>query len=210
MECTRGRSASRADLWWHRSASMHMVVAIVTMAGSRLTVQFPIASTKLDTSGLSAVKSRTWWAPAVSYGRHHWPGGSRPSDEKQNISTQFHLHAPRIATDSSGKATPLLVIASVASDAVATARLYSIEPAQVPASDTTRLTTKVTIRHPLLHGIKQVHTVAIRHEMTRPKVPPDQRQRTAQACESCKRRKQKARHLSIVSQFFKIPNCSIS
>lgn len=27
--------------------------------------------------------------------------------------------------------------------------------------------------------------------MTRPKVPPDQRQRTAQACESCKRRKQK-------------------
>ncbi|KAL5116861.1 hypothetical protein ACEQ8H_005213 [Pleosporales sp. CAS-2024a] len=28
--------------------------------------------------------------------------------------------------------------------------------------------------------------------MTRPKVPPDQRQRTAQACESCKRRKQKA------------------
>ncbi|KAF2001770.1 hypothetical protein P154DRAFT_160419 [Amniculicola lignicola CBS 123094] len=28
--------------------------------------------------------------------------------------------------------------------------------------------------------------------MTRPKVPPEQRQRTAQACESCKRRKQKA------------------
>ncbi|KAK8225484.1 hypothetical protein HDK77DRAFT_458259 [Phyllosticta capitalensis] len=27
--------------------------------------------------------------------------------------------------------------------------------------------------------------------MTRPKVPPEQRQRTAQACEVCKRRKQK-------------------
>ncbi|KAF2738843.1 hypothetical protein EJ04DRAFT_509386 [Polyplosphaeria fusca] len=27
--------------------------------------------------------------------------------------------------------------------------------------------------------------------MTRPKVAPEQRQRTAQACESCKRRKQK-------------------
>lgn len=32
--------------------------------------------------------------------------------------------------------------------------------------------------------------------MTRPKVPPDQRQRTAQACESCKRRKQKASSFS--------------
>ncbi|KAF2194939.1 hypothetical protein K469DRAFT_698498 [Zopfia rhizophila CBS 207.26] len=31
--------------------------------------------------------------------------------------------------------------------------------------------------------------------MTRPKVPPDQRQRTAQACESCKRRKQKCNGL---------------
>ncbi|KAL6709395.1 hypothetical protein ACN47E_001802 [Coniothyrium glycines] len=31
--------------------------------------------------------------------------------------------------------------------------------------------------------------------MTRPKVPPEQRQRTAQACESCKRRKQKCNGL---------------
>ncbi|KAJ9637218.1 hypothetical protein H2199_007504 [Coniosporium tulheliwenetii] len=31
--------------------------------------------------------------------------------------------------------------------------------------------------------------------MTRPKIPPDQRQRTAQACESCKRRKQKCNGL---------------
>ncbi|KAK3388209.1 hypothetical protein B0T20DRAFT_365469 [Sordaria brevicollis] len=32
--------------------------------------------------------------------------------------------------------------------------------------------------------------------MTRPKVPDDKRQRTAQACDSCKRRKQKVRCLS--------------
>lgn len=39
--------------------------------------------------------------------------------------------------------------------------------------------------------------------MTRPKVSPDKRQRTAQACESCKRRKQK------VSQIIQVSCCYI-
>jgi hypothetical protein len=50
----------------------------------------------------------------------------------------------------------------------------------------------------------------IRHAMTRPKVPPDQRQRTAQACESCKRRKQKVAspthlHLYLSSPSVELP-----
>ncbi|OAG11947.1 uncharacterized protein CC84DRAFT_62514 [Paraphaeosphaeria sporulosa] len=48
--------------------------------------------------------------------------------------------------------------------------------------------------------------------MTRPKVPPEQRQRTAQACESCKRRKQKVRlllksHIGLISEQF--PSCRL-
>jgi hypothetical protein len=44
----------------------------------------------------------------------------------------------------------------------------------------------VTPRYPL-HSKRRPPS----DEMTRPKVAPEQRQRTAQACESCKRRKQK-------------------
>ncbi len=34
--------------------------------------------------------------------------------------------------------------------------------------------------------------------MTRPKVDPDKRQRTAQACDSCKRRKQKVKTVTVI------------
>jgi len=43
-----------------------------------------------------------------------------------------------------------------------------------------------------------IQTVETYQTMTRPKVDPDKRIRTAQACESCKRRKQK---VSIASDF---------
>lgn len=42
-------------------------------------------------------------------------------------------------------------------------------------------------------------------DMTRPKVPPEQRQRTAQACEVCKRRKQKVSHVSSLNPALPLP-----
>lgn len=46
--------------------------------------------------------------------------------------------------------------------------------------------------------------------MTRPKVPDEKRQRTAQACDSCKRRKQKVRSLSSNTSIFPSVSASLS
>ena len=73
----------------------------------------------------------------------------------------------------------------------------SLESSIAPASDaycsisqSSTACIRSSIRTPIKTPIDLCFVIL--SAMTRPKVPPDQRQRTAQACESCKRRKQKA------------------
>jgi hypothetical protein len=77
-----------------------------------------------------------------------------------------------------------------------------VQPRQVPASEghdhTLNTPRSLSDRLVTVCGLLKGWSTCsgISHAMTRPKVPPDQRQRTAQACESCKRRKQKVASLT--------------
>lgn len=114
------------------------------------------------------------------------------------ISCQFLPRVLNNAPEISGRASQRLVTVKLSSDAADTTILIRVA-CELPTSDGD------LIRRIVCSTASNVPNRSYYDAMTRPRVPPDQRQRTAQACESCKRRKQKASQLFFVQTSFEVP-----